>query len=523
MGIAQSDEHIDLLGELGIAVLLFLVGLKLDLDLIRNLGPVALITGIGQMVLTFLAGFLLSLALGLGVDTSVLIGIALCFSSTIIIVKMLSDKREIDSLHGRIALGVLIVQDIVVVLTMIALSGLDVTDSSGSMQNNLLRLAGTSALMLVGVWMFVRFAADPLVARLAPVPELLLSFAMGWAVLLAALAHYFGLGKELGGLLAGVSLASTPFREAIAARLASLRDFLLLFFFVALGASLDLAGLGDSLIPAIIISIFVLIGKPLIVLGMMTLQGYPRRTSVLSSLVLGQISEFSLIFMAMAVSLGYANETVLALVTLVALITITVSSSMISYSHQLYAVFEPLLDRFASAGRSTSEQLTPIFESNSPHTIIIGLGRYGLAVAKVVKQNGQRVLGIDFNPVAVRYAKKHGIDAVYGDVTDPEFVSHLPLENASWVVSSIPEHERDVADDDPRAALLSSLRENGFKGKTAVGAHSAATGDILRQAGADLILMPYRDAAAKAAEFILSENSLAPVDIIDPEGQKELV
>jgi len=521
LGIAQSDEQIHLLGELGIAVLLFLVGLKLDLGLVRSLGPVALITGVGQIIATFFAGFLLCLALGIGTNASALIAIALCFSSTIIIVKLLSDKREIDSLHGRIALGVLIVQDIVVVLTMITLSGLSSAAGETSPLMNMVQVFGFGLAMLFGVLLFVRFIANPLVVRLARAPELLLSFAIGWAALLAALGSYFDLGKELGGLLAGISFASTPFREAIAARLSSLRDFLLLFFFVALGASLDLAGLGANIFPALVLSAFVLLGKPLIVLVLVSLQGYHRRTSMLASMTLAQISEFSLIFIAMAVSMGGVDDDALALVTLVALITITISSSVITYSHQLYCWFEPIIDRLMTRPAETFDE-TVAFEAKHADTIVVGLGRYGLAVAKAMRQGGRHVLGIDFNPVAVRYAQSHGVDALYGDATDPEFVAHLPLANVRCVVSAIPEHEPDVAHDDPRLALLSSLKNAGFDGFIAVGSQSSETAEPLRQAGADLILMPYRDAATQAAELILTERPLNAVEMIDPEGQKEL-
>ncbi|MFX3680433.1 MAG: cation:proton antiporter [Hyphomicrobiales bacterium] len=269
LDIARSDEYIDLLAELGIAVLLFLVGLKLDLNLVRTLGPVALLTGLGQVAFTTIFGFLIGLGLGLDPVTAIYVAIALTFSSTIIIVKLLSDKREIDSLHGRIALGFLIVQDIVVVLAMIMLSALGVGAQSDSALTDILSVFGYGALMLVAVGLFIRYAANPLMERLSRAPELMISFAIGWAALLAALGHYFGFGKELGGLLAGVSLASTPFREAIAARLASLRDFLLLFFFIALGASLDLGVLGDNIGAAIVFSLFVLIGNPLIVLAIM--------------------------------------------------------------------------------------------------------------------------------------------------------------------------------------------------------------------------------------------------------------
>lgn len=520
LDIAKSDEHIDLLAELGIAVLLFLVGLKLDLKLIRTLGPVALMTGLGQVAFTTVFGFLIGLALGLDVTTSLYVAIALTFSSTIIIVKLLTDKREIDSLHGRIALGFLIVQDLVVVLAMIVLSAVGVGAAGDSGLIDVLLVFGYGAGMLVAVGLFIRFLANPLVERLSRAPELLVSFAIGWAALLAALGHYLGFGKELGGLLAGVSLASTPFREAIAARLSSLRDFLLLFFFIGLGASLDLSILGASVFAAVLFSLFVLIGNPLIVLAIMGAMGYRKRTGFLAGLTVAQISEFSLIFMAMGVSLGHVADQALGLVTLVGLITIAASTYMITYSHQLYARVEPMLGVFERRSAGRQEDAGQLSKT-AYDVVVFGLGRYGLAIAQELRGAGRKVLGVDFNPVAVRNARTLGFDVIFGDATDPEMLAHLPLKQVAWAVSAVPEHDTGITHDDPRRSLIGSLRDLKFEGRIAVSAHSEETADKLEAAGADLVLMPFRDAATRAAALVLSGASPPIAETADPDGQKE--
>ena len=523
LDIARSDEQIDLLAELGIAVLLFLVGLKLDFNLVRTLGPVALVTGLGQVIFTTVFGFLIGLALGLDAVTAIYVAIALTFSSTIIIVKLLSDKREIDALHGRIALGFLIVQDVVVVVAMIALSAIGVGSASGGDGAivDVLRVLGYGLAMLAFVVVFIRYVANPLVERLSRAPELLVSFAIGWAALLAAVGHYLGFGKELGGLLAGVSLASTPFREAIAARLASLRDFLLLFFFIALGASLDLSVLGASVGPALVLALFVLIGNPLIVLAIMGAMGYRKRTGFLAGLTVAQISEFSLIFMAMGVTIGHVAPEALGLVTLVGLVTIAASTYMITYSHQLYRVFEPFLGFFER--RNPEAEDVESASAARPHDVILfGLGRYGLGIASALQDSGKRILGVDFSPESVRYARSQGLDVVFGDATDPEFLAHLPLAKAEWLVMAVPEHDTGVTHDDPRHALLKAVRELGFEGKVAVAAHRDTTAEALRQQRADLVLMPYRDAAFAAARMIAGDTPAPDTTVADPEGQREL-
>ncbi len=521
LDIARSDAQIDLLAELGIAVLLFLVGLKLDLTLVRTLGAVALTTGLGQVAFTTLFGFLIGLALGFDPVTSLYVAVALTFSSTIIIVKLLSDKREIDSLHGRIALGFLIVQDLVVVLAMIVLSAVGVGAASGSAVTDVLKVFGYGLLMLAAVAVFVRYLATPLVERLSRAPELLVSFAIGWAALLAALGHYLGFGKELGGLLAGVSLASTPFREAIAARLASLRDFLLLFFFIALGASLDLSVLGASVGPAIVFSLFVLIGNPLIVLIIMGLMGYRKRTGFLAGLTVAQISEFYLIFMAMGVSHGHVAGEALGLVALVGLLTIAASTYMITYSHLLYGWVEPLLGVFE---RRTAwrEDASAQPQAKCYDMIVFGLGRYGSAIASELRAAGCHVLAVDFNPVSVRFGQTKGYDVVFGDATDPEFVAHLPLKGVRWAISTMPEHETGLTHDDARRSLIRALRDSGYAGSIAVAAHYETAAQALHEAGADLILLPFRDAAAQAAALVLDGQSPHSVPLADPSGQKEL-
>ncbi|WP_417543851.1 cation:proton antiporter [Marinobacter sp.] len=522
LDIARSDEQIDLLAELGIAVLLFLVGLKLDFNLVRTLGPVALITGLGQVIFTTVFGFIISLLLGLDALSAIYVAVALTFSSTIIIVKLLSDKREIDSLHGRIALGFLIVQDVVVVVAMIVLSAIGVGAGEDAALTDVLVVLGYGLVMLFAVALFIRYAANPLVDRLSQAPELLVSFTIAWAALLAAIGHYLGFGKELGGLLAGVSLASTAYREAIAARLTSLRDFLLLFFFIALGASLDLSVLGASVGPAIVLSLFVLIGNPLIVLIIMVTMGYRKRTGFLAGLTVAQISEFSLIFMAMGVTIGHVSDQALGLVTLVGLITIAASTYMITYSHQIYDRVEPLLRIFDRRMAATPREDAP--SSSQGHDVILfGLGRYGLGIAGVLREAGLRVLGVDFSPTAVRHARMDGYDVIFGDATDPEFLAHLPLGAAKWLVLAVPEHETGLTHDDPRRALLRSVQDLGYHGKVAVAAHSEKTAAALARAKADIVLMPYRDAAIAAARMILNGEAVADTPMKDPTGQKEFI
>ena len=501
LALLHPTDPIFVLAEVGIAVLLFLVGLKLDLQIVRRLGPVAVATGLGQVTFTALVGFVICLGLGFAVVPSVYIAVALTFSSTIIIVKLLSDKREADSLHGRIAIGFLIVQDLVVVFAMIVLSALGAATGKGAGFGGLPGTLAASVLGIGAVALFMRYAAEPLLRRVARVPELMVTFALAWAVLFAVVAEWIGLGKEIGGLAAGVSLASTPYREAVASRLASLRDFLLLFFFIALGAGMRTGTLGDQLPAALLLSAFVLVGNPLIVLAIMGFMGYRKRTGFLAGLTVAQISEFSLIFVAAGIAAGHVDESVLSVVALVGIATITLSTYMILYSERLYALCEPLLAIFERAVPHREQQEDDTGPRSSLHEVLLfGLGRYGLEVARSLAEQGVRPFAIDFDPEVLRIWHAAGGAGMYGDAADPEFPENLSLGGVQWVVIALPALSASLTHDDARLILIERLRAVGFRGRIAVRADTPSDAVTLRERGADLILQPYADAATRAVE-----------------------
>lgn len=500
LGWVTAHDEIDLLAQLGIAVLLFVVGLKLDLKLVRHLGPVALATGIGQLAFTIVFGFLLALGLRMDWTKGLYVAVALTFSSTIIIVKLLSDKREIDSLHGRIAVGFLIVQDIAVVIAMMVV-GSWTTGASPWSTGALIAVKLAGALALIGVLM--RFVLPPLLRKLSRSQELLLLFGIAWGVLLAASGEALGFSREVGAFLAGFSLASTQYREALSTRLTTVRDFLLLFFFIDLGAKLDLATLGGEVGAAIVFSAFVLIGNPLIVMAIMGTMGYRKRTGFLAGLTVAQISEFSIVFVAMGIALGHINADALGLVTLVGLITITTSTYMILYSEPLYRRLEPWLGVFERANpmRETEEERGS--GTFSPDVVIFGLGRYGSRVLDGLHQRGVRVTGFDFDPEVIHALQARGFDARFGDAEDLHMLEALPLTTVRWIVSTLPESEINVA-------LLQTLAARGFAGGSAVTVHSDEDAAAMEAVGATFVLHPYRNAADFAADLLA--NSVQPAE-----------
>ena len=503
-GLVGAYDQIDLLAQIGVAVLLFVVGLKLDLHHIRHIGPVALATGVGQLAFTIAFGYVLILLLGKGPMEALYVAVALTFSSTIIIVKLLSDKRELDSLHGRIAVGFLIVQDLAVVIAMMAMSALRGTGGAGEAAwlDVLLSLGWRLAAAAAALFVLMRHVLPAVVAAMARSQELLLVFAIAWGVTLAALGEWAGFSKEAGAFLAGFSLASTPYREAMNARLTGIRDFLLLFFFIDLGAKLELETLGAEMWPAVVLSLFVLIGNPLIVMAIMGWMGYRKRTGFLAGLTVAQISEFSIVFVAMGITLGHVGVQALGLTTLVGLVTITVSTYMILYSQPLYERLAPWLGPFERRRpfRELAVERQP--RVTAPvEVIVFGLGRYGGRLLRQLRDARVEAIGVDFDPEAVRDLRRHKLPVRFGDGEDPDFLEALPLAEARWVVTTFPQWESN-------RALLHALRVAGYRGRVAGAVRDAAHGLALAKAGIDRVLNPFEDAADRAAQTLAAELRL---------------
>jgi len=488
LGLVSAHSQIDLLAQVGIAVLLFLVGLKLDLNQVRKLGAVALATGLGQLAFTISFGFILIVVLGKSMIEALYVAVALTFSSTIIIVKLLSDKRELDSLHGRIAVGFLIVQDLAVVIAMMIMSVMKVNDSSvrawviaGSLLFRLV-IAG------VGMYVLMRWVLPWVVGIMARSQELLLIFAIAWGTGLAALGEWAGFSKEAGAFLAGFSIASSGYRDAISARLTGIRDFLLLFFFIDLGSKLNFSTLGDEFVPSIVLSLFVLIGNPLIVMAIMGYMGYRKRTGFLAGLTVAQISEFSIIFIAMGISLGHVGQSALGLTTLVGLITIAMSTYMILYSQPLFEKCRPFLGWLERKVPHRELYLdTDGALRDPPDVIVMGLGRYGSRLAEGLQEAGLKVLGVDFDPVAAQACRQRGIAVHYGDGIDENFIEALPLHANLWIVSTLPDFEANNM-------LMRSLKEHHYSGDIAVVAREEVDGIALKKIGVPTVLYPMKDA-----------------------------
>lgn len=434
LGWVSDIEVFSGLGQIGVALLLFLVGLEMNLKELPVIGKVALITGLGQILFTSVIGFLISSLLGFPFVTSVYIAVALTFSSTIIIVKLLSEKKDLDSLYGRISIGFLLVQDFVAVLILVYLAGIG-RGAVGSLDYLFIGLK--ALLLLAGVWILSKKALPFIFDKyLARSQELLFISSIAWALGISSLvAGPVGFTYEIGGFLAGLALSNLPEHLQIASKTRPLRDFFLTIFFLSLGTKLAIGNLSEIVFPATIFSIFVLIGNPLIVLSILGALGYKKRTSFLAGLTVAQISEFSLIIVAMGFSLGHIPESVVAIVIFVAVITMTTSTYLILGAEKIFKSLKHVLTLFEK--RVTKEEALTSAEEFSDHVVLVGAGRTGHSLAKFLLKKGVDVLVIDFNPrIFTRYTADK-IPVLFGDINDSEIQEIAKIEKSRMVISTI--------------------------------------------------------------------------------------
>ena len=404
LGWVGVDEGLELLSETGIALLLFLVGLELSIGKVRDVGKVALIAGFIQVVLTAGLGFLLAKAMGFGLATSLFLAAAMTFSSTVVVVKLLEGKGELESLYGRIGLGVLLVQDVVVIVMLTFLAGFS-GDASGvdvaAVGQGLLKAFAGMVILLVVALVSSKYLLPKPFKWAARSPDVLLIWALSWCFLMVLGAHYFHLSVEVGAFLAGMSLAQLPYNEDLRRRVNPLMNFFIAVFFVTLGIRMDLGGATNYIGEVFGLSAFVLLVKPLLFLGILGWLGYGRKTSFLTGVTLAQTSEFSFILAGLAMSKGLIGGEILLVSALVGVMTIAVSSYMIIYNHGLFAWALKggvLRWKFLDGKPEVTDRIVHAGEHLEGHVIVVGMNTLGRSLVRRLVAKGEDVLAVDTDP-----------------------------------------------------------------------------------------------------------------------------
>lgn len=439
--LMSNREIFDSLGKIGVALLLFLVGMEIKIREIPTIGKVALITGLGQIIFTSVIGYFVAVVLGFSSITSIYIAIALSFSSTIIIVKLLSEKKDLNSLYGKIAIGFLLVQDLVAVLILMFLAGL--RDGNANVFS-VFFLFIKAILLFAFVWYLSKEILPRIFSRVVGhSQELLFVVSIAWALGISTLVGgSLGFSFEIGGFLAGLAFSNVPEHFGIASKTRSLRDFFLTLFFISLGGQLLVSGVSVILPKAIILSLLVLIGNPLIVMILMGFMGHKSRTSFLAAITVAQISEFSFILMAMGKSMGHVSDSGLTLIVLVGAITMTTSTYLVLGGEKIYSKFKLFFKLFE---KKKTNELTFLGDLEyKDHVVLMGCDKIGNLILPYFKKRNIPTVVIDFNPSVFNALSSENVNVLLGDITDNEILDIASVSFAKIVICTIPNLEENL-------------------------------------------------------------------------------
>jgi Kef-type K+ transport system membrane component KefB len=438
LGWVEMSPALDLISEKGIALLLFLVGLELSFNKIRDVGKVAVAAGIGQVVFTAAGGYVLCWLLGFPLMDALFLATALTFSSTVVVVKLLDEKGELNSLYGRIAVGIFLVQDLVVIVILTFLAGLEEGVDTFKVTVGLLKAFGGMSVLLVVSLLASRYILPRPFAWAARSPDVLLIWALSWCFLLVLAAHAFGLSLEVGAFLAGLSLAQLPCNDDLRRRVHPLMNLFIAVFFVSLGVRMEAGGAAANWWPTLVLALFVLIGNPFIFMVIIRRMGYDKSTSFLTSVTVAQISEFSFILAGMGLSRGLIGAEILSITALVGVVTIAASAYMILYNHQLlkwcdktgildWRIFSP--SRHAKSADPSSHGL-----ALSGHVIVVGMNSLGRQIVHRLHERGETVLAVDTDPAKLRDLPGHKL---MGSVEYLSVLKDAGIDRAKLLVSAL--------------------------------------------------------------------------------------
>lgn len=490
LNLLHATSELEVFSKVGIVLLLFIVGLHLNPRVIKEVGKISMMAGIGQVVFTSIVGFMIAIFLGISKVAAIYVAIALTFSSTIIILKLLSDKKDLQKMYAKIAVGFLLVQDVIASVILIVIAMMNNQGGTDALTAiNVVFIKG--AVLMVGLLLLGTYLLPKVIKYVATSQELLFIFSLAWGTGMASLFMALGFSVEIGALIAGVTLSSTAYADEVASRMRPLRDFFIVMFFILLGSQMVLSDINKIVIPALIFSVYVLIGNPVIMIILMNYLGYSRRTSFMSGLTVAQISEFSLILATIGMQMGHLSQETLSLVTLVGIITITVSSYLILYSEKLYPRLEnwmKYLELFTHNKKERSEEL-------SYTAVLFGYDRVGQNFIETFKKLKEKFCVVDFNPSSIERLQKESIPYFFGDASDVELLEELPLSKARLVVSTIP----DVG---TNRMLIKYVRSQVSRSVIVVLAHTVDDAKELYEVGASYVVMPHHLGAQYAAKLI---------------------
>jgi Kef-type K+ transport system membrane component KefB len=488
MGWVKSQESINVISELGLIFMLFMIGLEIDLKKIVRAGKVILFAGGGQLVGGVLLGLLFFIGIGLSMGGGKFDALYLCvacaLSSTVIIVKVLYEKRELDTLPGRITLGVLVLQDIFAILFLAVQPSLD------NLQVSVILISiGRVGVLVATALVLSRYVLPWLFHQIARRPELILLGALAWCFLIGEIAERLHLSREMGSLVAGVSLSTFPYALDVTAKVTTLRDFFITLFFVSLGMTIPIPG-ASVIGLALMIAAFTIVSRVVTTFAPLYLMKQGLRASLLPAINLAQISEFSLVVIQTGVAAHHISAETSSAASFAFVVLAVVSTFVMARSDQ---VTRGLIGPLKRMGLRDLDHRHDADAEQGGHgearrIVILGFFRAASALLSEIERRSPAVLEqitvIDFNPLVFRTLTDRGMHVVYGDISNVDTLVHAGVGKSELIILSIPDSLLKGADNEKLVRHVRSLNPTA---KIVATAEILANVGDLYAAGADYV------------------------------------
>jgi len=479
--LIQANTAFQSFGNLGIALLLFIVGMELNPTIIKDLGKTSIVAWFFQVVITGVLWYIIATTLWFDTMTACFLAIWFTFSSTIVVLKLLWDKDDMESTSGRLSIGILIVQDLIVmllILWMATFKSIENTSSTIIIFSIIAKITG----LAIGIYLVSKYFIPKITKKIAESQEYLFLFSIGRCFILGALFHRLGFGIEIGTLIAWITLANSSYRFEITSRIKPLRDFFIVIFFVLLWSHVSFWSTNMSIIlPLCIFAIFVLIVKPIITMIVLGFLGHTRKNNFLTWISLWQISEFSFLIITMGITSWYIKDpTILSLVTLIGLITIAWSSYFMVYGEKIYHLCKPLLSFLPWVRNKEYKKIN----KKDYEIAIFWYGRFGSNMYETLHKTHKNILVVDEHPGIIAHLQKNKIPCIYGDIGDIDFLEELNLKKSKMIISTVKTFDENMV-------LLKTIKQNNPNLIIILVSNQIHEALKLYEKGADYVILPH--------------------------------
>lgn len=486
--VLSSPRSLTVFGDIGIALLLFIIGLGMNPRIVKEVGRPSVIVTSSQMVTTAVISWFILISLGLSHREALFVSFGLTVNSTIVALKLLSDKRETGRLYGKLTIGASLAEDIIAAIALIFVASAH--NGHWFTASTLLSLTLKGALIGAAMYIVTRQLLPAIQKLIASDQELLFLFAIAWGLGSAALLAKAGFSMEIGALAAGVFLAPLPYAPEIASRLRPLRDFFVIVFFISLGTELTFNQFGKLFWPIVAGTVLVVALKPLAIMTSLGFLGYTKRTSFKAAITLSQVSEFSIILVVLGVQKGLIDQHIVTMLTFIALISIAASTYLVTFGDQLYGRFEKYLDMFER--RKAQGEALP---EEQNELVLFGYQRGGHEFVNLFKKLKKKYVVIDYDPEIIDTIERRRINYLYGDASDVELLEEAGVHHAKLVVSTIPDFDVNIF-------LLKYLANNNPRAIMIVHADDPLEAAKFYEAGASYVILPHYIGSEKVSAFI---------------------